>query len=198
MKRHLTVGLAFATALVLFCLPLKAHSEEWQSVFSQAQSDLKNNDLDAAEDGFNKAFKMLEAAKAADKDELKKNGFSLIDCLIGISKVKDKKGDYAQSESVYEMGLETLKKFCENGWRNQQYADYLPGIIDLYERHGKVREAEGALRRMEDVRTNVPPKDEAQIIACYERMSKFLRAHDRPEEATPYETKIHQMTYGKQ
>lgn len=193
MKRvFLSCSLIFVTCCQM------ALAEDWQTVLEQAQSDLRKNELSAADVGFNKAFKMLEAAKAADKDELKKFGFALIDCLVGISKVKDRQGDPAESEKVYEMGLETLKKFCENGWRNQQYADYLPGIIELYDRHGKTREAEGALKRFEDIRTNVTPKDNNQIIACYELCSKFLRSHQRSEEATVYETKVSQMKYSQQ
>ncbi len=186
------------TAALMFCLMPAANAEDWQTVLSQAQTDLKDGNPDEAEEGFRKAEKLLEAAKASDKDELKKFGFSVVDCLVGISKCREKKGDTSQAESIYEMGLETLKKFCENGWRNAQYADYLPGIIELYDRHGKTAEAEGALKRLEDIRTTVPPKDQTKLMACYELYSSFLRTHHRSEEATQYETKVSQMKYNMQ
>lgn len=193
----MTRFVCLALTLMISFAPL-AKADDWQSVLDQAQTDLKEGKADEAEEGFRKAEKMLEAAKATDKDELKKFGFSVVDCLVGISKCKEKKGDPSQAESIYEMGLETLKKFCENGWRNPQYADYLPGIVELYDRHGKTAEAEGALKRLEDIRTTVPPKDQAKLMACYELYSSFLRSHRRPEEATQYETKISQMKYNMQ
>lgn len=188
----------FAAIVAILAMPQAVFAEDWQSALSQAEDDLRRGELDAAEQGFRNAEKLIEGAKAADKDELKKFGFSLVDCLVGISKVKDRKGEVSESISVYEMALETLKKFCENGWKNQEYANYLPGIIELYDKHGKAAEAEGAIKRLVEVRTTVAPKDDKQIIACYELYSKFLRAHQRPEEATPFETKVSQMKYTMQ
>jgi hypothetical protein len=74
----------------------------------------------------------------------------------------------------------------------------LPGIIDLYERHGKTDDAENAIKRMIEVRTTVAPIDDSKTISAYELYSKFLRAHSRSEEATSYETKITQMKYNQQ
>lgn len=183
---------------------LPALTDDWQSVLSQAQSDLSKGRLDEAESGFHKAENLLEAAKvssideAGKKSELKVLGFSLVDCLVGIAKVKDRKGEFAAAESTYEMGLATLVKFCENGWKNQDYADYLPGIAEMYDRHGKVDEADKSFKQLIEIRTTIAPKDEHRTIKAYESYSKFLRAHSRDNEAVPFENKISQMKYGKE
>ena len=171
-----------------------AHADDWRSVMTQAQTDLSQGNADRAENEFLDAEKLLEAAKVSGgQDELKANGFALVDCLIGISKCKDRKGDAEGSESVYGMGLETLKKFVKNGWKNQEYADYLSGVAELYDRHGKTDQADLAFQRLIEIRTTVAPRDDNKTISAYESYSKFLRAHERTTEATGYETKIMQM-----
>lgn len=186
-------------SLIFFCCVKPALAEDWRALLTQALQDLKQGSLDKAEDEFRNAEKLIEGAKiTGGKDELKTNGIALVDCLVGVAKVKDRKGDFTGSEEMYGMALETLKKFVENGWKNQQYADYLPGIIDLYERHGKTDDAENAIKRMIEVRTTVAPIDDSKTISAYELYSKFLRAHSRSEEATSYETKITQMKYNQQ
>lgn len=177
-------------------LPPAFAEDDWRKVLSDAQKDLGEGNLDSAEEGFRRAERLLEQAKASDSTELKKFGFSLIDCLVGIARVKDRKGEIAESEAVYEMAIETLKKFCENGWKNQEYADYLPGIAELYDRHGKAQQADGAFKRLIEIRTTVAPKDDNKIIAAYESYSKFLRAQSRADEAVPLENKVSQMKYG--
>lgn len=185
-------------ALSLLLLPLKASADDWRAIFAQAQQDLSAGNLNEAEEGFRKAETLLEAAKASGPEELKSFGFSLIDCLVGVSKVKDRKGDYAESESVYELALETLKKFCDGGWQNQQYADYLLPLAELYDRHGKIDQADGAYKRLVEIRTTVAPKSDSKIIAAYEAYSKFLRAHSRAGEASPLEAKAAQLKYNNQ
>lgn len=173
--------------------------EDWQTVFQQAQSDLQQGNLDKAEEEFRTAEKLIEAAKiTGGKEELKANGLALINCLVGISKVKDRKGEVAESEKIYGMALETVKKFSENDWKSQEYADYLPGIAELYDRHGKTEMAENAFKQLIEVRTKYPPKDDNKIIAAYENYSKFLRAHNRSDEAVALENKASQMKYNLQ
>lgn len=196
MKKRLITCL-YLTLLSFVLSASAAHSDDWQTVMAQADADLKEGKLDSAEDNYRSAEKLLESAKASGKDELKQFGFSLVDCLVGISKVKDRKGETAESESVYEMALETLKKFCENGWKNQQYADYLPGIANLYDRHGKSDLADGAWKRMIEIRTGYPPKDDSKIANAYELYARWLRAHSRGDEATILENKVSAMKYGQ-
>lgn len=191
------------SAFLLTILPVRA--EDWQTVLSQAQSDLRDSKLEEAEAGFKRAETLLEAVKisplldeATRTAELKKLGFSLVDCLVGISKVRDRRGEYADSEAVYEMGLETLKKFCVNGWKNQDYADYLTGIAELYDRHGQTEKADGAFKQLLEIRTTVAPKDDRKIISAYESYSKYLRAHSRSDEAVHLENKVSQMKYNLQ
>ncbi|MBX9685352.1 MAG: hypothetical protein K2X27_01545 [Candidatus Obscuribacterales bacterium] len=186
------------TALLLsiflsLTLCANAYSEDWQSSLDDAQAALRNGNLNEAEEGFLKTQKLIEAAKGSDKNDLKKMGLGLVDCLVGISKVKDKQGEFAQSDAVYEMGLETLKKFCEGGWKSHDYADYLPDIAELYDRHGKSEQTDLVWKRIIEIRTTVSPKDNGKIIAAYEGYSKYLRAHGKPEEANQWEYKANQL-----
>jgi tetratricopeptide (TPR) repeat protein len=196
MKHHRLLILAFF-ALPVLVQPVLA--DDWQTVLSQAQSDLAAGNLDSAESGFRQAESLLEAAKTSGKDELQRNGLCLVDCLVGISKVKERRGESADSEQVYEMGLNTLQKLVEGGWKSHKYADYLPAIADLYDKHGKTDQADLAWQKIIEIRTTVAPTDDsARLIAAYSGYAKFLRAHNRPEEAVPYENKVAQIKYSQQ
>ncbi len=168
-------------------------AEDWQSAMAQAKSDLKDGKLDDAEDGFTKAQKLLEEAKTSTKDELKANGMALVDCIVGISKVKDKRGDDAGAEQAYEMAMNTLKNFCEGGIKSQQFADYIPGIAELYERHGKISQADLALQRVLELRKTVPPIDNNKTISAYDLYARFLRRQKRNDEATIIENSSSQL-----
>jgi tetratricopeptide (TPR) repeat protein len=200
MRRLLLTVLA-----TTFLYPQFARAEEWQTVLAQAQNDLAQGNLDNADSGFRRAETLLEAVKATGNDsdaikaQMKKNGLSLVDCLIGIAKVKDRQGKFSDSDDVYEMALNTLKNFCDGGWKSHLYADYLPGIAEMYDRHGKSDQAELAWQKNLDIRTSIEPKnDPSKMLAVYDGYSKFLRAHQRSEEAVEFESKASQIRYNLQ
>ncbi len=179
-------------------MSMSASCQDWKSLMERAQQSMDGGNLEQAETDYKNAEKLLEQSQAKDQDELKKFGFSVVDCLVGIARVKDRKGDSNESEEVYLMALETLRKLCKGGYKSQEYADYIPGIVELYERHGKTQEAENALKQMIETRTTIDPKDDSKIMATYELYSKFLRSHSRQDEASTWETKVLQMKSSKQ
>jgi hypothetical protein len=189
MKPHFI--LLLFVDFILSVIPSLA--DDWQTSLAKANEDLRAGNLDNAEDGFTTAQKLLEGAQTKSQDELKRNGMALVECIVGISKVKDRRGDASGSEQAYEMAMNTLKNFCEGGIKSQAYADYIPGIADLYERHGRIDQAELALKRVIEVRQTIPPKDDNKTIAAFDQYAKFLRGQKRNDEATVIENNAAQM-----
>lgn len=195
--------LIFILTLTALAYQQSAFGEDWKTLMSQAQTDLESGNLENAETEFENAKQTIGSSKTADFDSgensFKQNGIHLAECLVGISKVKDRKGDYAESDQIYEMALNSLQKVSNGGCKSHTYADFLPGIAELYDKHGKPDQSELAWQQVIEIRTSVPPmNDPKMLLAAYEGYSKFLRAHGRPTEAEVYENKVCKMKYSQQ
>ncbi|MBY0357223.1 MAG: tetratricopeptide repeat protein [Candidatus Obscuribacterales bacterium] len=125
---------------------------------------------------------------------------SVIDCLCGLALVKDKQGDFDESDRLYELAMRNLESHTHNQ-DNYLYADYLPGLADLYLNHGKIDQAQLIHQKLLDIRINKEPSlDSAQnkeneIMKAETAYANFLRKINRPDLATEHENKAASIHY---
>lgn len=137
-----------------------------------------------------------EALTIAEKTDL----LSVVDCLCGLSKVKSKQADFAESDRLYELAMRNLETHTKDQ-NNYLYADYLPDLAALYFMHGKQDQAGLIYQKLLDIRTNKEPiqgsssNKDIEIIKAEEAYARYLKATNHPDLATEHETKAAGLKY---
>lgn len=174
--------------------PFAAFAADWEDQLSDAQSKLRQGKLDEAETAFKEAEKSCEEVKLGptDGDGFKRMSKGVADCLIGLSTIRDRQGDSAESDRLYELAIRTVEKAYTSN--SLDYARYLPPLAELYDKHGKADKAELVLQKIIDLK--VSHKDDSSSLAqAYDHYARFLRAKSQPDKATEYENKSADLKY---
>ena len=194
--------LTFAASFSLACFVSLsgmqlAYGADWEDLLSDAQSKLSQGQLQEAEATFKEAEKACEEVKLGptDGDGFKKMSKGVADCLIGLATIRDRQGESAESDRLYELAIRTVEKaYTAN---SLDYIKYLPPLADLYDKHGKADKAELVLQKIIEVRLRL--KDEpAPIAQAYDHYASFLRSKSQPDKAREYENRSAELKYRMQ
>lgn len=197
IRRFLTSGKYSRSGLCVLLLTqlhwLPAYAD-WEDTLSEAQSQLKQGRLEEAESSFKEAEKACEEVKLGptDGDGFKKMSKGVANCLIGLSTIRDKQGDGPESDRLYELAVRTVEKAYTS--ESLDYAKYLPGLADLYDKHGRADKAELVLKKILDVRLKLND-DSSSIAQAYDHYARFLRSKSQPDRAVELENKSADLKY---
>ena len=153
----------------------------WQDLDAGARSLMKEGRLSEAESQWKEAIARAETDKELDP--------GVVDCLIGLSGLYDKRGDVAESERLYEVAMRTVEGV--KGGDSAAYADRLPALAALYRKHGKSWHSDLLLLRLIKIRENVSGKNSPEAASALEMYSRFLAQEGRHAEATKMSERAH-------
>jgi len=153
----------------------------WQDMHAGASALLKEGRLQEAESQWKEAIVQAEADKQIDP--------GVVDCLIGLSGVSDKRGDIAESERLYELAMRTVEGV--KGGDSAAYADRLPQLAALYRRHGKGWHSDLLFKRLVKIRENTKGKNSKETADALDMYSRFLVQEGRQAEATKVSERAH-------
>lgn len=170
----------YATATISWIFTLIV-SAGWQDLDAGARSAMREGRLAEAESQWKNAIARAESDKEINP--------GVVDCLIGLAWLYDKRGDTAESERLYELAMRTVEGV--KGGDSAAYADRLPDLAALYRRHGKSWHSDLLFQRLIKIRENTSGKISPQAASALEMYSRFLQSEGRQAEATKMAEKAH-------
>jgi tetratricopeptide (TPR) repeat protein len=153
----------------------------WQQADANARAFMKEERLAEAEAQWKEAIARAETDKQIDP--------GLVDCLIGLSGLYDRRGDTAESERLYELAMRTVEGV--KGADSAAYADRLPALAAMYRRHGKSWHADLLFQRVIKIRENTKGKNSPEVASACEMYGRFLLSEGRQAEADKMSEKAH-------
>ena len=142
-----------------------------------AQSAMEQGDLDRAEANYKSALNMAD--KSSDIEP------GVVNSLCGLSLVNHKRGNFAESERLYELAMRDMEGLV--GRTSTRFADWLPDLAWLYNEHGKADKAEVLFKSALQIRTNNLGDNDPTVGTLMGQYAKFLRGNGRETEAIPLE-----------
>lgn len=147
--------------------------EEWLEMDNKARKLARAGDLSEAETLFNDA---LNRAQAKNHNEP-----GVLNSLLGLSLVKEKLGNGAESERLYELGMRTAESLW--GPSDVRFAALMPDLAWLYHWHRKDDKAEVLFARvLKTYEANYGP-DSAPVAAFLKDYQQYLEETSRIVEA---------------
>jgi tetratricopeptide (TPR) repeat protein len=153
----------------------------WQDLDAGARALMKEGRLPEAESKWKEAIARAETDKEIDP--------GVVDCLIGLAGLYDKRGNAAESERLFELAMRTVEGV--KGGDSAAYADRLPALAALYRKHGKSWHSDLLFQRLVKIRENVSGKNSPEAADALEMYSQFLASEGRQAEATKMSEKAH-------
>lgn len=153
----------------------------WQEMHAGARAAMQEGRLAEAEQQWKEAIARAETDKEIDP--------GVVDCLIGLAGLYDKRGDVAESERLYELAMRTVEGV--KGGDSAEYADRLPDLASLYCRHGKSWHSDLLYQRLIKIREKTKGKNSPEAASALEMYSRFLASEGRQAEATKMSEKAH-------
>jgi tetratricopeptide (TPR) repeat protein len=153
----------------------------WQDLDAGARALVKEGRLAEAESQWKEAIARAETDKEIDP--------GVVDCLIGLAGLYDKRGNAAESERLFELAMRTVEGV--KGGDSAAYADRLPALAALYRKHGKSWHSDLLFQRLIKIRENVSGKNSPEAASALEMYSQFLASEGRQAEATKMSEKAH-------
>ncbi len=153
----------------------------WRDLDAGARAAMKEGRDSEAESQWKEAIARAETDKEIDP--------GVVDCLIGLAGLYDKRGDAAESERLYELAMRTVEGI--KGADSAAYAERLPALAALYRKHGKSWHSDLLFQRLIKIRENVSGKNSSQAATALEMYSRFLASEGRQAEATKMSEKSH-------
>lgn len=158
-------------------LPSSAQATDWVSLEGAGRAALDRGDLDKAESSFK------GAVAAADQSSAIEPG--VVNGLCGLSLVYHKRGNFAESERLYELAMRDMEGLV--GRTSTRFADWLPDLAWLYNEHGKPDKAEVLFKNALQIRRHNLGDGDPSVATLMGQYAKFLRANGRETEAIPLE-----------
>lgn len=156
-------------------------SNGWQQADANARALMKEERLAEAEAQWKEAIARAETDKQMDP--------GLVDCLIGLAGLYDKRGDAGESERLYELAMRTVEGV--KGGDSAAYADRLPGLAAMYKRHGKSWHSDLLFQRLIKIRENTKGKNSSEVASACDLYGRFLASEGRQAEADKMNEKAH-------
>lgn len=153
----------------------------WRDADLSARADLKAGRLAEAENTWREAVARAEADKELDP--------GVVDCLIGLAQVNDKKGNFDESERLYELAMRTVEGSSSGD--SAAFADRLPDLAALYRRHSKSQMSEVLLIRLVKIREKTAGRESKAVAQALEIYAKFLSSEGRGSEAVKLRERAH-------
>jgi len=145
----------------------------WQQADANARVLMKEGRLAEAEAKWKEAIAQAETDKQMDP--------GLVDCLIGLAGLYDRRGDNSESERLYELAMRTVEGV--KGGDSADYANRLPDLAAMYRRHGKSWHSDLLFQRLIKIRENTRGKNSSETAAACEMYGRFLGTEGRQAEA---------------
>jgi Tfp pilus assembly protein PilF len=176
---------AAAVALSMF-LPSSAgfaqqsdSAGDWQALAARAKQCFAAGDLAESEQNWRDAVALAEQTTNIEP--------GVVNCLIGLAYVNDKRGNPQEAERLYELAMRTMESLV--GPTSPRFADYMPDLAFLYDAHGKPQKAELLFKKALLLKQNAYGADDARVAEVLELYAKFLRKNERLVEANELETR---------
>ncbi|MBY0549858.1 MAG: tetratricopeptide repeat protein [Candidatus Obscuribacterales bacterium] len=187
MTRAQVVSCLLSASLLVGSATRSATAQEsWLFLHEQGTEALSSGLLDQAEEAFQRCLKAAESADCTEPGVCR--------ALVGLALVQDRRGNFTESDRLYELATNQCEKATGNK-DNHRFAEYLPGLADLYHRHGKTDKATMAFQRLLDIRTKRPPGDDSKILEAHEHFALFLRSTNHADEAAKHEHEAAQLRF---
>lgn len=154
--------------------------DEWLEMDNKARKLARDGDLSEAETLFNDA---LNRAQAKNHNEP-----GVLNSLLGLALVKEKLGNRAESERLYELGMRTAESLW--GPADVRFAALMPDLAWLYHWHGKDDEAEVLFNRVLKTYEGAYGPDSAPVAGFLKDYHQYLEETSRVAEAQKVEHRL--------
>ncbi|MCC7530674.1 MAG: tetratricopeptide repeat protein, partial [Candidatus Melainabacteria bacterium] len=144
----------------------------WQDLDAGARALMTEGRLAEAESQWKEAIALAETGKEIDP--------GVVDCLIGLAGLYDKRGNAAEAERLFELAMRTVEGV--KGADSAAYADRLPALAALYRKHGKSWHCDLLFQRLIKIRERVSGKNSPEAARALEMYSQFLSSEGRQAE----------------
>jgi tetratricopeptide (TPR) repeat protein len=157
----------------------RAQPAEWGALETAARSELAHGDLDRAEADFKSALSIADQSGSIEP--------GVVNCLCGLSLVYHKRGNFPESERLYELAMRNMEALV--GPTSPRFADWMPDLAWLYNEHGKPEKAEVLFKNALQIRKHSFGDNDPSVASLLMQYAKFLRANGRETEALSLETR---------
>jgi tetratricopeptide (TPR) repeat protein len=174
--------------LVLLAFPtheIWAQTPEWAVLEQSARSALASGNLDKAEADFQAALKIAD-----QKQDIQPG---VVDSLCGLALVNHKRGNYDESERLYELAMRDMEGLV--GPTDTRFADWMPDLAWLYNEHHKPDKAEVLFKRALRIRERNLGANDPSVASLLLQYAKFLRLNGRDTEAEVLETRAQSIRW---
>jgi tetratricopeptide (TPR) repeat protein len=152
-------------------------SHEWRSFAIAAQKAFQANDLTTAQKDWQSALNLAEKEGEIEP--------GVVNCLVSLALVADKRGDTYESERLYELGMRQMEALV--GPQDIRMTKYMPGLAWLYDRHGKTEKAEVLFQRVLRLKEQKYGKESMELVGSMRDYALFLQKAGRQSEAQTWE-----------
>jgi Tfp pilus assembly protein PilF len=181
--RSIVIAAAIALSLFLSSSAVLAQqsdsASDWQALATKAKQSFAAGDLAESEQDWRDALVLAEQTSNIEP--------GLVNCLIGLSGVYEKRGNSAEAERLYELAMRNMEGLV--GPTSPRFADYMPDLAFLYDAHGKPDKAELLFKKALLLKQKAYGADDARVAEVIELYAKFLRKNDRLVEANELEVR---------
>ena len=157
----------------VFSKQLLAQAEpQWRQYDQAAQQAFNSGDLVNAEAKWRQALDSAEQSASIEP--------GVANILCSLAKVYHKKGDFFESERLYELAMRNLEGTI--GIMSSRYTDYLADLGWLYYEHGRIPEAEDTFKKAITIRERVHGNNSLKVAESLDVYAQFLRKVNRGTE----------------
>jgi tetratricopeptide (TPR) repeat protein len=158
--------------------PAEELPPDWGLERDAAQTAFLQGDLAEAESKWRSALKSADQARAVEP--------GVVTCLVGLSRVYDKRGDTHEAERLYELAMRDMEAL--SGPNGVRFADFMPELAFMYEAHGSPDKAEVLFKRALAIKKAAFGANDSRVADGLDQYAVFLRKRGRLSEASSHES----------
>jgi len=163
-----------SACLLLALAAFGKESQEWLTFDARAKTAFAEGKLDQAQSLWEEALKRAESEGEIEP--------GVVTCLKNLALVFDKKGNYSESERLYELAMRNMEGLA--GPNSPRFADWMPDLAWLYDSHGRPEQSEILFKRALSIKKSHYGQDSKEVADLLDVYARFLKRNNRNTEAS--------------
>lgn len=156
---------------------------DWRALDLKARSALDEGRYDESERCFKEAVSLAEKKGRYDP--------GVVNCLVGLSLLNHKRGDFKESERLYEYAMRQVEGLTSRD--SLDFIKWLPDLAWLYQQHGRPDQAEMLHKQILKVMQKAHGDTSRKLLPGIDQYADFLHANGRHAEAGMLETRSQEI-----
>ncbi|MCA9803657.1 MAG: tetratricopeptide repeat protein [Cyanobacteria bacterium HKST-UBA02] len=156
---------------------------DWRALDLKARSAMDEGRYDESERCFKEAVSLAEKKGRYDP--------GVVNCLVGLSLLNHKRGDFKESERLYEYAMRQVEGLTSRD--SLGFTKWLPDLAWLYQQHGRPDQAETLHKQILKVMQKEHGDTSRKLLPGIDQYAAFLHANGRHAEASMLETRSQEI-----